>query len=142
MSTRITTGRFAPAFFVFACALVLAGCSDEVTGPSDLQGGQWRLQSMETEEGRFVPDDSSLFTVQFAADGTVGVRADCNQCGGSYTLNGDTLTVGPLVCTLIACPTARGQQFATLLDGTGEVEIEDDRELEIESSEGTLILTR
>ena len=123
-------------------ALVLASCSESVTGPSDLQGGAWRLAAMEMESGgRFVPDDPSRFTVEFDADGTVAVRADCNGCGGSYTLNGDRLTVGPMVCTLIACETARGQEFASLMDGTTSVEREG-RELEIESSRGTLELTR
>lgn len=124
-----------------AGALGLVSCSDGVTGPSDLQGGAWRLESMETEGGRFVPDDPGLFTVEFGADGALGVRADCNQCGGSYTLNGDTLTVSPLTCTLVACPTPRGQQFAALLEGTTSVE-SDDGKLEIESSEGELVLTR
>ena len=89
----------------------------------------------------FVPTDPSRFTVEFNADGTLGVTADCNQCGGSYTLNGGNLTVGPLVCTLIACPTNRGQEFASLIDGTTSLELEDG-ELEIESSDGTLVLTR
>lgn len=142
MSTRITTGRFAPALFLFACALGAAGCSDEVTGPSDLEGGVWRLESMEIEGGAaFAPEDPSRFTVEFNPDGTIGVRADCNQCGGSYTLSGDRLTVGPLACTLVACPTNRGQEFATLLDGTTSVDADDD-ELEIESSRGSLAFTR
>ena len=134
-------GIFGRALALFG-VLMLAACSESVMGPSDLQGGAWRLASMETETGgRFVPDDPSRFTVEFNADGTVGVRADCNGCGGSYTLNGDDLTVGPLVCTLIACETGRGQEFASLIDGTASVEREG-RELEIESPDGELVLTR
>ena len=75
------------------------------------------------------------------ADGTLGVRADCNQCGGSYTLRDGRMTVGPLACTLIACPTNRGQEFASLLQGTTSLELEEG-ELEIESPDGTLVLTR
>jgi heat shock protein HslJ len=133
--------RFSGPAVVFACVLGLASCSEGVTGPSDLQGGPWRLESMETEGGMFRPQDPALFTVEFEADGTLGVRADCNQCGGTYTLSGDTLTVSPLVCTLIACPTNRGQQFAGLLEGTTSVDA-DRNELEIESPDGTLDLTR
>lgn len=142
MPNRSSARRFARLLVVFAGALVHAACSDEVTGPSDLVGGPWRLESMVLEDAAaFVPEDPSRFTVEFNADGTLGVTADCNQCGGSYTLNGGNLTAGPLVCTLVACPTNRGQEFATLIDGTTSLDLDGD-ELEIESSEGTLVLTR
>jgi heat shock protein HslJ len=136
------TGRFGGrAVALVLCVLGLASCSEDVTGPSDIQGGVWRLESMETANGAFVPGDRNRFTVEFKADGTVGVVADCNQCGGTYTLDGDKLTVGALACTLIACPTPEGQQFAALLDGTTSVDADDD-ELEIESADGTLEFTR
>ena len=142
MTTR--EGRLfrGPALAIACGALLFASCSEDVTGPSDLQGGEWRLASMETETGgRFVPEDPSRFTVEFQADGTIRVRADCNGCGGSYTMSGEQLTVGPLVCTLIACPTTRGQEFVSLLEGTTDVDA-DGSELEIESPDGTLELTR
>jgi heat shock protein HslJ len=127
---------------VIGGALPLVSCSDEVTGPSDLVGGEWKLESMErVGASRFVPEDPTRFTVEFKADGTIGVRADCNQCGGTYTLSDGTLNVGPLACTLIACPRPEGGQFASLIDGTTSVDKDED-ELEIESSEGTLVLTR
>lgn len=142
MSNRRPARRFAGVLILFAGALVHAACSDEVTGPSDLVGGAWKLESMELDDAdAFVPVDPSRFTVEFNADGTLGVTADCNQCGGSYKLNGGNMTVGPLVCTLVACPTNRGQEFASLIDGTTSLELEDG-ELEIESSDGTLVLTR
>jgi hypothetical protein len=46
-----------------------------------------------------------------------------------------------MACTLVACPTNRGQEFAGLLQGATEVELEDG-ELEIEGDGGTLELTR
>ena len=142
MATRDKRRFSGPALALVFCTLVFVSCSEDVTGPSDLQGGEWRLASMETETGgRFVPEDPNRFTAEFQADGTILVRADCNGCGGSYTMSGDRLTVGPLVCTLIACPTTRGQEFAALLEGTTEVDA-DGSELEIESSDGTLELTR
>ena len=142
MVNRKSVRRFAPVVVLFASALVHAACSDEVTGPSDLVGDAWRLESMELDDAAaFVPADPSRFTVEFNEDGTLGVTADCNQCGGSYTLTDGRLTAGPLVCTLIACPTNRGQEFASLIDGTSSLELDDD-ELEIESSDGRLLLTR
>ena len=142
MNTRESRRFRWPVLATVFSALGFASCAEDVTGPSDLQGGVWRLASMETETGgRFVPQDPGQFTVEFKPDGTIGVRADCNVCGGSYSLSGDRLTVGPLVCTLIACPTGRGQEFASLLDGTTDVDAEGS-ELELESPDGTLELTR
>lgn len=142
MLDRSSARRFACALVVFAGALVHSACSEDVTGPSDIVGGAWRLESMElTGASAFVPEDPSRFTVVFNADGTLGVTADCNQCGGSYTVTDGRLTSGPLACTLIACPTNRGQEFASLIDGTSTLDMDDD-ELEIESSDGTLNLTR
>jgi hypothetical protein len=81
--------------------------------------GVWVLREMRLAGAdAFVPGDSSRFTVEFAPDGGMGVVADCNRCGGTYTLDGEALVVPDLVCTLVLCPTPEGQQFATLLEGT------------------------
>jgi heat shock protein HslJ len=135
--------RLSNVLIVVAAAMPLVSCSNEVTGPSEVVGTAWRLESMElTGAARFVPEDPGKFTVEFKADGSLGVKADCNGCGGSYTLTDGALTAGPLVCTLIACPRPEGQQFAGIIDGTSEVEKNGDDELVIESSEGKLVLTR
>lgn len=121
-------------------ALAVLSCSDEVTGPSDLQGGPWKLESMEVAgAARFVPEDPNRFTVEFHSDGRIGVVADCNQCGGGYTASGGILNVPALACTLIACPGPEGGQFAGLIEGMSSIERDGD-ELLIESSEGRLTL--
>ena len=135
-------GGLRTALAVLAGALPMLSCSDEVTGPSDLGGGPWKLESMELAGGsEFVPDDPDRFTVEFRADGQLGVVADCNQCGGTYSVSAGTLGVPALACTLIACPAPEGSQFASLIDGTSSIE-RDGEELEIESSEGKLTLRR
>jgi heat shock protein HslJ len=129
------------ALAVILGALPLLSCSAQVTGPSDL-GGVWKLESMEaTGAARFVPENPDRFTVQFHADGRIGVVADCNRCGGTYSVSDGSLTVPPLACTLILCPVPQGGQFASLVDGTSLIEKDGD-ELEIESSEGKLKLRR
>lgn len=105
-------------------------------------GGAWKLQSMvPVGQDRFTPDDPNSFTVELRAEGEIAVVADCNQCGGSYTVANEMLTVSGLACTLVACPTPAGEQFAALIDGTSSLELEDD-ELQITSADGTVILTR
>lgn len=135
--------RLRAALVALACALSLPGCSDEVTGPSELVDGVWKLRSMEFGDAApFVPDNPDRFTVEFQADGRIGVVADCNQCGGTYSVSDGKLTVSALACTLILCPTPQGGQFASLIDGATSIEKDGDDELEIESAEGKLLLRR
>jgi heat shock protein HslJ len=49
-----------------------------------------------------VPEDPAL-TVTFGADGSVAGFGGCNQFGGPYTSEGDTLAIGPLNSTMMAC---------------------------------------
>jgi heat shock protein HslJ len=132
-----------PRLAVLAVLLPLLSCSENVTGPSDVVGNAWRLESMQLAGAApFTPADADRFTVEFDDDGSVGVVADCNQCGGSYSVSDGTLSVSDLACTLILCPTAEGGQFASLIDGTSRIEREGENRLVIGSSEGTLVLRR
>lgn len=124
-----------------ASLLALASCGDEVTSPSDLGGGVWQLQSMQLNgASEFVPTDPSRYTVEFKTDGLIGVVADCNVCGGNYSVSNGTLTVPPMACTLVACATPQGIQFAGIIDGTSSIRKTGDDELEIQSPEGKLQL--
>lgn len=48
-----------------------------------------------------VPD--STVTLEFSADGMAGGNTGCNSYGGDYTAEGDTLSFGEMVSTLMAC---------------------------------------
>ena len=68
-------------------------------------GVEWQLESFQPNAGPSIPvPDPSLYTVRFGADGTVEARADCNHCGGGFQVDGARMTIGPLACTLAACP--------------------------------------
>jgi heat shock protein HslJ len=121
--------------------LAAAGCND-VTQPSDLMGGTWRLAELRTAAGTAVPPDPARYTVVFGDDERISVRADCNTCGGGYTLSGNTLTVSVLACTRVACPAGSLEQpFLEVLMDTSTVDVDGDR-LTISSDEGRLDLTR
>jgi len=78
---------------------------------------EWQLERFAPPSGAAVSvTDPSLYTVRFGADGTLAARADCNRCAGPYRVAGTTLTVGPLACTLAACPLPTlGDQFSLAL---------------------------
>jgi heat shock protein HslJ len=124
-------------------ALLLSACSgDDLLGPSDLAGGTWRLVEMQAAgEPTFVPEDPSRYTVQFEDDDRIGLRADCNVCGGAYDLDDDLLLVEPLACTLALCAPSGGEAFAGLVMGRSVLDL-DGEELEMSSARGRLRLRR
>jgi heat shock protein HslJ len=85
-------------------AMLAAGCGESPTEPSDLIGVSWRLVAIEPASGAStVVSTPERYTIEFVDESRVSLRADCNTCGGTYALSGDTLAVGPLACTRVAC---------------------------------------
>lgn len=60
----------------------------------------WLVQSIAGHEAA----EGVASTVRFGSDGRVTGDAGCNRFGGSYTLDGDRLEVGPLATTKRMCP--------------------------------------
>ena len=100
---------------------VIAGCggSDGTSpGAAPLRTEVlWQLETWSPHSGPAIQvSDPSLYTVRFHANGTVDARADCNRCAGSARVDGASLTLGPLACTLAACPMpSLGDQFTAAL---------------------------
>jgi len=92
----------------FACLLALAvlsqACGKASTSPSAIIGGVWKIRSIETYAGGIVGvANTAGYTVEFKDGGKLAARADCNQCSGTYSISGDSLTVGALACTRAFC---------------------------------------
>jgi len=66
---------------------------------------QW-MQTIYNDDRKFAPADSENYTVQFREDGTLSVKADCNQKGGTYSLSpGEKrLSIEITHSTMAACP--------------------------------------
>ncbi|AKB25058.1 hypothetical protein MSMTP_1589 [Methanosarcina sp. MTP4] len=68
------------------------------------------------------PED---YTIVFSRHGTYSIKADCNRGGGSYTLEGNSLTLGAGPMTLAECgPLSLYDQYVTLLSDVNSVEME------------------
>ncbi|NDV20717.1 META domain-containing protein [Pseudodesulfovibrio sp. JC047] len=99
-------------FGVFGCGSHEdAPALDQQTLESALVGKVWNLQNLFARE---VQSDTPL-TLKFAADGTVQGFGGCNTFKGTYTLDGDSLSFGPLASTRKACGAALGEQEYTYL---------------------------
>ncbi len=98
-------------------------CVPKVSGQAatapDLTGNVWQWQwTLLNNDDRFVPDNPGNYTVQFMANGTVGVQADCNQVRGTYTVDGNAITIALGPSTMAACPEGSlGDRFAAQLGG-------------------------
>ena len=108
---------------------------DEQTANPDqpLENTVWRLTGMlsgsqDTGAVSSVPAGVTA-TVTFK-DGRVSADAGCNTIGGSYTVEGSTITVTGLSTTLIGCPGPRQQvesHLGSVLDGTMTFTIDGDQ---------------
>jgi len=81
-------------------ASLLAGCGgddgDDDAAAPPLEGTEWTLV-----DGVDAPDDS-VPTLTLADESASGFGG-CNNFNGGYELDGDSLSIGPLAATLMAC---------------------------------------
>jgi heat shock protein HslJ len=86
--------------FLLAVPLFAAcgGDDDDDAGGPTLEGTEWTLVSGLDVE---VPDDATPTLT--LADGTASGFGGCNQYSGSYELDGDSLSIGPVAATMMAC---------------------------------------
>jgi heat shock protein HslJ len=82
-----------------------ASVEEPVDMSDELIGITWQWIQTEYGDGSVeVAADPSRYTLYFDDTGQVAATFDCNGGGGSYTVDGSTLTFGALVTTLMACP--------------------------------------
>ncbi len=79
---------------------------DEAAQPPQLTGTVWRLASLQEAGGAQVDLLDQVYTLHFDEDGSLGATMDCNTGGGTYEVDGNTLTFGPVVSTLMFCSEA------------------------------------
>ncbi len=117
---------------VFGVAIIAAACTSNPESPTigtiSPQGlaGTWRLELLQPfGQGAVLTPTGTTYTLTLAATGTLATRADCNTCGGTFTLVGDSLTVASaLACTRAACSTASFEaMYIRILDGESTVGI-------------------
>ncbi len=104
------------------------------------QRWQW-VQFLDQATGTVNISNTQNYTVGFQRDGTVQVKADCNDASGSYTSDGVGISVvlGPV--TLVGCsPESLGDKFLGYLSGAAMYRVENGR-LQIELANGGGMMT-
>lgn len=93
--------------------------------PTEMTGVIWQWQ----QEG---VADPSRYTLEFMADGSVAVQADCNRGRGTYQIVGQAFFIEVLALTRAACgPDSLEQVFLEQVNSTDTYRLED----------GTLVFT-
>jgi heat shock protein HslJ len=115
-----------PLMVIFLAACAQGGGSDTTppdanaapAGSAALVGPLWVLQSLPgtpdiSGNGGRMPD------LRFAADGNAGGFSGCNSMGGPYVVSGDSLSLGPLAMTMMACTDGMDVEraYASALEG-------------------------
>ena len=106
---------------------LLVGCCRIPASP--FEGTTWRLDPPGGAAGDAQGARAAPLTVRFA-EGRASGFSGCNRFTGGYTRDGDTLTVGRLAGTMMACPEPRmatEKAFLDGLSGTHRVAIAGDR---------------
>lgn len=83
------------------------GCGAETVAPSSLANTSWTVESV---NGRSTTG-GDRFLLRFDADRLSG-RFGCNHAGGPYRFDGQTLTIGSLAMTRMACEDMRFETAA------------------------------
>jgi len=79
----------------------LAGCA-AAPNAGELAGSEWRPVVLGNAA---VPEDAEIF-VRFEAEGSLKGNGGCNAFFGSYKVSGESLEIGPMGGTRMACPEA------------------------------------
>lgn len=98
--------------------LAVAGCAaPERTGATSLVGPLWQWhETLMSDDTRIVAPAPERYTIEFVADGSLRIQADCNRGSSRYAVAADgRLDVAPIATTRRMCPP--GTQDAAFLRG-------------------------
>jgi heat shock protein HslJ len=78
---------------------------EEQSSPPDLEGTLWKWQETYYKNDRYIQSyDPNSYTVQLLKDKRLNVRADCNNAGGGYAVDGEYIDLQITHSTMAACP--------------------------------------
>lgn len=114
-----------------------------VGSPDSLIGVTWVTVNLATEDAITGPVAGSEPTMEFGEDGSVTGTDGCNTYSGDYTLDGTSISVGPLATTKMACPDEETQQqssdFATAMGSAATYRVTN-AQLELKAEDGRLLV--
>ena len=96
--------------FSLLVLLTLSACTG---GASASVEGQWKLVSLGGPATQLTVDPEIETLIEFT-QGNLNGNVGCNGFGGEYTVDGNTLTFGPIMSTMMFCEEVAVQESVTL----------------------------
>lgn len=90
--------------------LAIAACTAKAEDPSAALIGAWKLTEYGPAGSTTPAVEGAEAGLTFNEDGTVAGNSGCNGLGGDYTVEGNEITFGQIVSTLMACDDPRMAQ--------------------------------
>jgi heat shock protein HslJ len=85
----------------------------------ELEKKMWVWQETTyNNDTKVTPKKTAAFIAVFGKDNTIAFRTDCNAISGTYSLNGNKITLSKLASTMMYC---EGSQEADFMKGINEV---------------------
>jgi len=122
--------------------LAISACTAEESSASLI--GSWKLAAYGSADAPTPAVADAEAELTFNEDGTVAGNSGCNGFGGDYTVEGDQVTFGQIVSTLMACEDPRMTQedaVHQVLTDTATFKIESNT-LTLMNNNMVLVLTR
>jgi heat shock protein HslJ len=125
-----------------SAVVALAACSP-TGGSASLEGTLWALESYQSRDGETVDAVPNSGARAEFDNGEVSGTSGCNRFFGPYEVDGNSISIGPLGSTLMACPEPLMEQefgFMTALQSAATYGITGDT-LELSNSDGEVVAT-
>jgi heat shock protein HslJ len=100
-----------PTFTVDADTLVISGPTGSITmldkktaqPDASLVGNRWLVDTIIQGEVASTPPQGAAGSILFGSDGTLTASLGCNTGSAQFTVSGDTITIGAMATTRMAC---------------------------------------
>lgn len=119
--------------------LAVSACADD--GPSnaaDIEGVEWQIDEITGEVAADIDLGGAAVPTLLLEDGTASGSSGCNTFSGEFSIDGDTLELGELAVTEMACDDDIMAVESAYLAALGEITVfEQDGELLELTSEST-----
>ena len=136
------TRRVLQTYVLKGGKLVLIATEDTPGTSSGIGGVTWVWKEFHGSDGKsIILAQPEQYTLQFLADGKVSIRADCNRGSGTYTLDGNNLSLSIMAMTMAACPPeSLSDQYVRNLNDAASYEFHDGRlQLNLKNNSVTMI---